>query len=59
MRYLLLYATILPILITGNHKPKAIINKHVPEENQVLDISPPTGYSRITMVNGVFGAEKR
>jgi hypothetical protein len=56
MRFLLLYATILPILITGNHIPKAIINKQVPVEKQVLDISPPTGYSRITMGNGVFGA---
>jgi len=56
MRYLLLYATILPILITVNHKLKSNVNKQVPAEKQVLDISPPTGYSRVTMGNSSFGA---
>ena len=56
MRYLLLYATILPILITVNLKHKANVNKQVPSEKKVLEISPPAGYYRVTMGNDTFGA---
>lgn len=56
MRYLLLYATILPILFPVFKVSPLVINKQLQHSLLLQDIPPPPGFTRATALKGSFTA---
>ena len=56
MRYLLLYATILPILVPLTLDLTGTINNQLAYSLLIQDIPPPTGFRRSTVSKGSFAA---
>jgi hypothetical protein len=54
MRYLLLYATILPILLQFNNNRSRVINKQLYHKLLIQDIPPPPGFKRTSVNNRSF-----
>jgi Domain of unknown function (4846) len=56
MRYLLLYATILPIVFHFFNDKPLVINKELQQRLLLQDIPPPPGFTRTSVLKGSFAA---